>query len=175
MSTTTSTAASPPTSRLAIASLLFTILCMPVGILLAILALMRISKEGKDKLGGQTLAIISLCLSVACVPISGMFAAIAIPNFVKFGCRSKQSEAKTNLKSAYVGQQAFYGEHNRYGSLEEAGFQPLGTTLRYRYEVVEQGENQFLVRAVGERDMEGDVWEIDEANSLRNVTDRCGR
>lgn len=174
MSTTTSTAASPPTSRLAIASLVFTILCMPVGILLAILALVRISKEGKDKLGGQTLAIISLCLSVACIPVSGMMAAIAIPNFIKFQCLSKQSEAKSNLKSAYVALESFHAEHNRYGGLQEAGFNPRGQTLRYRYELVDQGENNFLVRAIGESEMEGDVWEIDQSNTLTNVTNGCG-
>ncbi len=33
---------------------------------------------------------------------SGLLASIAIPNFIKFQARSKQSEAKANLKAIYT-------------------------------------------------------------------------
>jgi hypothetical protein len=55
----------------------------------------------------------------------GVLAAIAIPNFVKFQCRSKQAEAKINLKAAYTTQMAFRAEKNSFGkTFEEIGFQP---------------------------------------------------
>ena len=63
----------------------------------------------------------------------GAMAAIAIPNFVKFSCRSKQSEARANLKAAYTAYRAFQIEHNRAGrSFEELGFRP-GAGRRYSY------------------------------------------
>jgi len=36
------------------------------------------------------------------VAIIGILAAIAIPNFLKFQCKSKQSEAKTNLSGIFT-------------------------------------------------------------------------
>ncbi len=67
------------------------------------------------------------------VAVSGIAAAVAIPNFMKYQCRSKQAEAKANLKSAWVAQKAFFQEKDRYGeSFEEIGFQPeMGN--RYTY------------------------------------------
>ncbi len=42
------------------------------------------------------------------VAIIGILAAIAIPNFVRFQARSKQSEAKVNLKSAFTAEKAYF-------------------------------------------------------------------
>jgi type IV pilus assembly protein PilA len=59
------------------------------------------------------------------VAIIGILAAIAIPNFIKFQARSKQSEAKTNLKGVFSGQKSRFGERDRYSSaLGETGFSP---------------------------------------------------
>ena len=48
------------------------------------------------------------------VAIIGILAAIAIPNFVRFQARSKQSEAKTNLKALFTAQKSYYGEKDKY-------------------------------------------------------------
>ena len=67
------------------------------------------------------------------VMASGVLSAIAIPNFIKFQCRSKQSEAKSLLKNAFTAQKAYYMEHDHYGqSFEEIGFSPEPGT-RYTY------------------------------------------
>jgi type IV pilus assembly protein PilA len=66
------------------------------------------------------------------VAIIGILAAIAIPNFLKFQAKSKTSEAKTNLGAIFVGQTAFFGESNNYGSFTAIGWGPSGTT-RYGY------------------------------------------
>lgn len=108
-----------------------------------------------------------------CIPVIGIQAALAIPNFAKFECRSKQSEAKTNLKAAYVMLESFKGEHRRYGTLEESGFRPRAKTVRYEYELVDQGDDHFLMRASGQGEMAGDVWEIDQKLQLRNTSDLC--
>ena len=51
------------------------------------------------------------------VAIIGILAAIAIPNFLKFQCKAKQSEAKTGLKAIYTTQLAYSGEFGTYLNL----------------------------------------------------------
>jgi type IV pilus assembly protein PilA len=67
------------------------------------------------------------------VAIIGILAAIAIPNFIKFQARSKQSEAKANLKALFTAEKAFYQEKDRFSSLVgEVGFAPERNN-RYAY------------------------------------------
>ncbi len=74
----------------------------------------------KRKLKGFTL--IELMIVVA---IIGILAAIAIPNFIKFQARSKQGEAKTNLKSLFTAQKTYFAEKDTYSSLMGTiGFSP---------------------------------------------------
>src|SRR5512138_1521172 len=59
------------------------------------------------------------------VAIIGILAAIAIPNFIKFQARSKQSEAKANLKAAFTAMKAYYQEKDKYSLLvQDIGFVP---------------------------------------------------
>ena len=51
------------------------------------------------------------------VAIIGILAAIAIPNFIKFQARSKQSEARTNLKAAFTAAKSKFAETNSYDKL----------------------------------------------------------
>jgi type IV pilus assembly protein PilA len=51
------------------------------------------------------------------VAIIGILAAIAIPNFMKFQARSKQSEARTNLKAAFTAAKSKFAETNSYANL----------------------------------------------------------
>ena len=67
------------------------------------------------------------------VAIIGILAAIAIPNFIKFQARSKQSEAKANLKALFTSQKAFFQEKDRFSSFTgEIGFEPERNN-RYAY------------------------------------------
>jgi type IV pilus assembly protein PilA len=67
------------------------------------------------------------------VAIIGILAAIAIPNFVKFQARSKQSEAKANLKAMFTAQKAFSAEKDKFSNLTgEIGFSPERNN-RYAY------------------------------------------
>jgi type IV pilus assembly protein PilA len=67
------------------------------------------------------------------VAIIGILAAIAIPNFIKFQARSKQSEAKSNLKAIYTAEKAYLQEKDVYSTdVSKVGFSPERGN-RYRY------------------------------------------
>src|SRR5437660_11645266 len=67
------------------------------------------------------------------VAIIGILAAIAIPNFIKFQARSKQSEAKANLKAAFTAEKAYIQEKDVYSPLVQiVGFSPERNN-RYSY------------------------------------------
>ncbi len=73
------------------------------------------------------------------VAIIGVLAAIAVPNFIRFQARSKQAEAKTNLRAVFVGQRAIFSEQGRYASLiGDLGFAP-NRGNRYYYDIGEPG------------------------------------
>jgi type IV pilus assembly protein PilA len=79
--------------------------------------------------GKKGFTLIELMIVVA---IIGILAAIAIPNFLKFQAKSKQSEAKTNLKGIYTAETGYFGEKNAYSGFDEANWTPVGTA-RYHY------------------------------------------
>src|SRR3990172_6344732 len=84
--------------------------------------------EMKNKKG---FTLIELMIVVA---IIGILAAIAIPNFLKFQAKSKQSEAKTNLKAIYTAQTGYFGENNTYNTFDRINWTPVGTA-RYTYDL----------------------------------------
>jgi type IV pilus assembly protein PilA len=74
--------------------------------------------------------LIELMIAVAIV---GILSAIAIPNFAKFQARSKQTEARVNLKAMFTAQRAFVAERDRFSKLvNEIGFAPERNN-RYTY------------------------------------------
>lgn len=139
----------------------------------------------------KAFTLIELMIVVA---IIGILAAIAVPNFVKFQCRSKQSEAKGNLKSMYVAQEAYRGEYDKYsniGAINSAvgartatnppGWQPKADKLRYGYNATgtsgsaptfdgfAKGSN-----AVDTKEMSGDNWSVSELNDVCNTASSDG-
>ena len=120
------------------------------------------------------------------VAIIGILAAIAIPNFVKFQCRSKQSEAKGNMKAIYVGEESYRAENDKYVAVSavsnssqtnEIGFQPKGAKIRYVYSVGAAGSTAFSAEATVGANFSGelaaDKWTVSEANDVKNPTNGC--
>jgi type IV pilus assembly protein PilA len=67
------------------------------------------------------------------VAIIGILAAIAIPNFIKFQARSKQSEAKANMKAMFTAEKAYFQEKDTYSTaVGTIGFAPERGN-RYQY------------------------------------------
>jgi type IV pilus assembly protein PilA len=128
----------------------------------------------------KAFTLIELMIVVA---IIGILAAIAIPNFVKFQCRSKQSEAKTNLKAMFTAQETYRSEYDTYWALpaigatsgtftNDLGFVPKGQKIRYEY-TTQAGTNVFTSIATGHNDVSGDTWQVNEENHLSMDVNAC--
>ena len=129
------------------------------------------------------------------VAIIGILAAIAIPNFLKFQAKAKQSEAKTNLKAAFVAEKAYFAEKDTYAVFSTIGFAPESGN-RYTYSdgtetipnVIPVGTvyavaggpsftaTTFLITANSnvDTDVAPDTWAINGLNVLGNVANDVG-
>lgn len=170
-------ATKPPVSTLAVVALVCSVLCWFgfLGLILGVIALVRINKR-QGALGGKTLAVLAIVLNLALIPTcGGVYAAIAIPNFIMFQCRSKQSEAKANLKALSAAEEMYRAEHEAYTpDLAALRWQPAGgERLRYDYLVVSAAKESFRAEARGTGDMAGDLWAITEAGEVEAVADHC--
>lgn len=77
-------------------------------------------------------SLIELMIVVAVV---GILAAVAIPNFMKLQGRTRQAEARTNLRALWLSQKVYYQEHDTFEArLGVVGFQPERGN-RYAYYV----------------------------------------
>jgi len=50
------------------------------------------------------------------IAIGGLLSSLLQPNVLCFTCKSKQSEAKTNLSGLFTAEKAFFGEYNTYST-----------------------------------------------------------
>ncbi|HVO29740.1 MAG TPA: hypothetical protein VMV18_03355 [bacterium] len=60
------------------------------------------------------LIVVGALFCFVLVPIIGILAAIAIPNFLRFQCKSKEAEAKTELRGLFTAEKSFYAEYDTY-------------------------------------------------------------
>jgi len=148
----------------------------PIGLVLGIIAVVKYSKY--DGSSAKTLSIVSLVLPIVFVPVIGIMAAIAIPNFVKFQCRAKQSEAKGNLKALYVAEESNRAQFDTYSNdLAKIEFTPRGAKIRYDY-VVDSADKQHFhatahVRPEFKGEVGDDTWQITDANDVTNTLNGC--
>lgn len=74
-----------------------------------------------------TCVVLGLVLGCGGIGVVGLLAALAIPNFLKFQCKSKQSEVRANLMGLRIAEEAFFAEHGFYTSdLVALGWTPSG-------------------------------------------------
>ncbi len=93
----------------------------------------------RDKKG---FTLIELMIVVA---IIGILAAIAIPNFLKFQCRSRQSEARTNLGGIFTAEESFFATCQFYTTdLVTLSWAPTGTP-RYVYGFITDDPNPAAI------------------------------
>ncbi len=133
------------------------------------------------------------------VAIIGILAAIAIPNFSRFQAKSKQSEAKTNLKAVFTSAKAYYAEHDTFSGPSADNINDLGWAAedgnRYTYRygnatrntqipansaatcsfagtAVAASTTAFTAQACGNVDTDTfiDSWEMNSSNQLCNGT-----
>lgn len=125
------------------------------------------------------------------VAIIGILAAIAIPNFVRFQAKSKQSEAKANLKAIFVAKKSHFAENdtfvcgvcnfkpesgNRYtyatGGSTIPSQKPASTYTGASVTTAAETVTSFTANAQGNIDTDAviDGWEINDANTLCNGT-----
>jgi prepilin-type N-terminal cleavage/methylation domain-containing protein len=113
------------------------------------------------------------------VAIIGILAAIAIPNFIKFQARSKQSEAKANLKAIFTAQKAFFQEKDRFSSLTgEVGFAPERNN-RYAYFLAATGQledrtSSVITRATTFTGIAVDTFKYGTASAQTYAATACG-
>ncbi|NNB94333.1 pilin [Corallococcus exiguus] len=118
------------------------VVCLwPVGLVLAILAMVKTGKP--EHAGRRGLAIAALCVAGLGLFTIGIQAAIAIPNFIQFQARSKQAECKMNLRSIFTAARVSMVDEQPLGSFEAMGFEP-GPRNRYAY-VLRMPEDVFPV------------------------------
>ena len=134
-----------------------------------------------QKLRGNNSKGFTLIELMIVVAIIGILAAIAIPNFLKYQCKAKQSEAKANLGSIRVAQEAYYAEYDKYiDGVTGYGFDTKGTT-RYTYNVTGASQTGFVATAGATPDnMNGDTWTLTVVESsaessvvLENTSNGC--
>ena len=108
------------------------------------------------------------------VAIIGILAAIAIPNFMNYQCKAKQSEAKSALGDIRTMQEAYFAEHDGFGTLDNVGWSINTTEARYSYTMNTTGAT-FVAEASGDIDADGtdDEWTIDDEGDLNNTVNDC--
>jgi type IV pilus assembly protein PilA len=108
------------------------------------------------------------------VAIIGILAAIAIPNFIRFQARSKQGEAKANLKALFTAERSMYQEKDRYfTSVHDMGFSPERGN-RYAYSVgtgtLENRAVSPAVKAATDTGIQVDIFKYTTATPITALT-----
>jgi len=120
------------------------------------------------------------------VAIIGILAAVAIPNYSRFQIKAKETEAKLNLKSIELGQEAYFIEYDGYvrqtSSLGKAptnakqewksdvtgtgfaviGWQPKDGMIYYQYALAAGTGAGYTATATGDLDGIGEksIWTV---------------
>lgn len=139
----------------------------PPGIRDDKVAFVRRMRARRDQ--GRRLRVVVIVALWAGVAACGW---VGFQNFVVFGCRSKQSEAKSLLKRVVTLQQAAMGEGGRFEAVVDE--RPADTRKRYRLVPGRLTATSFEAFAVG-LEPEGDLWRVTDHSPVEHVHDACAR
>lgn len=156
---TTEQAGKPATSTLAIVSFVAAFLCQPVGLVIGVIALIRIIRS-QGRLGGLPFAIsgvvVSCFLALFCLP---MMAAIAIPALLVSRSKANEASALLSIQSISVAQESFktFGciDQDKDGEGEYAFLAELGGQAPCRVGGNSFGADPFIEKALGTIDNGG--------------------
>ncbi len=110
------------------------------------------------------------------VAIIGILSAVAIPNFMRFQAKSRQSEAKTNLKGFHTTVVSYFAEKSKFpADVDKAGFKTEGGNI-YNYSLIASGD---LPAADKTRQKDAcaatsAAWKIPVSNDGTFVSVACG-
>ena len=89
--------------------------------------------------------------------------------------READIKALVDLAMASVSMEMYKTENGKYpatmSELEGAGFSP--ERVNYDYVITEVHEDDYVITAVGQGDMVGDIWEVSASGTTRNVDNAC--
>ncbi|MDP2384962.1 MAG: type IV pilin protein [Bacteroidota bacterium] len=129
----------------------------------------------KKKLSGFTLSELLMVLS-----IMGILILLALPSFMPLIAKTKQIEAKLQLKHVLQLEKSYYFMNSKYsGSFNEIGYEPSkmvseGGNANYKIEVSDASNKGFVATATSITDFDNDgvfnVWQMDQNEQLKETT-----
>ncbi len=135
----------------------------------------------KQRRTGHGFTLIELMIVVS---IIGIMAAIAIPSFLRFACRSRQSEAKEVMKGLWLTNEVYNGEHATYLTVPQmttfGGLGPLSVQGKYyAFTIAVNGNVSYTLTATDSVQPIAttgtvDQWNMTESDARAlNVVNRC--
>ena len=157
----------------AIASLfLAATLMFPISAVVAVIALVRIHRGPRPRIGGTILAVMALIVSVVVAPVA-VVAAFNGRGPVTNMCVRVQQEARGTLRVVSYLQKGFFEKEGRYGTFDEIGFPLKKTKGPYAYTIDWADKDKFVASATGTGRMKGYLLQVDKTEKVNLVNDRC--
>lgn len=137
--------------------------------------LLRKANINKKRLHGFTLSELLMVLS-----IMGILILLALPSFMPLISKTKQIEAKLQLKHVLQLEKSYYFMNSKYsGSFNEIGYEPSkmvseGGNANYKIEISDASNKGFVAIATSVTDFDNDgvfnVWQMNQDEQLKETT-----
>lgn len=137
--------------------------------------LLRKANINKKRLHGFTLSELLIVLS-----IMGILILLALPSFMPLISKTKQIEAKLQLKHVLQLEKSYYFMNSKYsGSFNEIGYEPSkmvseGGNANYKIEISDASNKGFVAIATSVTDFDNDgvfnVWQMNQDEQLKETT-----